>query len=140
MAVATENTIFGEDDAVLETFRSVDFEYEKNGDRVYLSQERFTAQTEEYGDVIGSEGGVDIRYFSYNNRIAAPDYEPTEEERAAESAGELVFSYGDAAEGTSVVQSVHWTVNGLQCSLMQIDGRLSPEELAAMAVELIRLA
>ena len=63
-----------------------------------------------------------------------------EENKRAEESGELVFSYGSSEVEIKQVQSVTWTKDGVQYQLLQIDGRLSPEELAGMAEEVLNRA
>ena len=51
--------------------------------------------------------------------------------------GTVVFSYGSSKVEKSEVQSVTWKKDGVQYQLMQMDGMLSSEELAAMAEEVL---
>lgn len=132
------NNLKDEDGASIEKFKSVSFEYEKDGDIVVFSQDKFDSQlSEEPGEVIATEQGTDIYYFNYTNKLVPPDYEMTAEDKKAEANGELVFSWGSSKVEISEVQSVTWTADGVQYQLLQIDGSLSADELADMAKEII---
>ena len=61
----------------------------------------------------------------------------TEEDKKAEENGELVFSWGSDEVEISKVSSVQWVKDGIQYMLMQIDGKLSENELRDMAADLI---
>ena len=63
--------------------------------------------------------------------------EMTEADKEAEAEGKLVFSYGASDVTISEVQSVTWKQDGIEYQLMQIDGKLSAEELTEMAGEAI---
>ncbi len=62
----------------------------------------------------------------------------TDEDKKAEDSGELVFSYGSSEVEIIEVQSVSWTTDDMHYELMQIDGKLSTDELADMAAEIIQ--
>ena len=61
----------------------------------------------------------------------------TDEDKKAEENGELVFSWGSDEVKISEVSSVQWVKDGIQYMLMQIDGKLSENELRDMAADLI---
>ncbi len=132
-----KNNISDENGNSVEKFKSVDFSYEKDGDRVYFSQKKYNSETEQEGDIIANENGIDIYYYSYTNKLVPPDYEMTDEDKRAEANGELVFSYGASKVETSKVQSVSWEKDGIHYLLMQIDGKLSKYELCDMAKEAV---
>ena len=132
-----ENRLADENGKSIEKFKSVMFRYEKNGDEVLFSQEKFNSQAGQTDDVFKTVGDVDVYYSSYNNKIVPSDYKMTEEDKKAEENGELVFSWGADSVRIIEVQAVSWSENGLHFELMQIDGKLSAEELAEMAKEVI---
>lgn len=132
-----KNNISDENGKSLEKFKSVSFRYEKKGDKVYFSQEKYISETEQEGELIANENGTDIYYHSYTNKLVPPDYKLTDEDKKAEENGELVFSYGSSRVEVSEVQSVSWEKDGVHYLLMQCDGKLSPEELCDMAKEAI---
>ena len=121
----------------VEKFKSVDFRYTKNDDTVYFSQDKYNSEIENTGDVIATEKGIDIYYYSYMNKCVAGNYKLTEEEKKAEENGEIVFSYGVEKDDIVKVQSVSWVKDGIHYELMQMDGKLSANELAEMAIEAI---
>lgn len=121
----------------VEKFKSVSFKYEKNGDRVIFSQDKFNSELDTEGDIISTVSGTDIYYFSYTNKIVPPNYKMTDEDKKAEENGELVFSYGSSEVEILEVQSVTWRSNDIQYQLLQIDGKLSADDLVSMAEEII---
>lgn len=121
----------------VEKFKSVTFRYERSGDEVIVSQEKFNSEMEVSGDQIAEYEGIAVYYDCYRNKCVDPDYQMTEEEKREEAAGELVFSYGVEKPEIDTVQSVSFEKNGLHCQIMQINGRLSADELAGMAEEMI---
>ena len=131
------NNLTDENNNSVEKFKSVMFRYEKDGDVVNFSQDKYDSNMETVGDVVDTIGGVDILYHSYTNKLVPGDYKMTDEDKKAEANGELVFSYGSSKVEIKEVQSVLWAEDGIHYSLMQIDGKLSADELAEMAKEII---
>lgn len=123
--------------AVVESFKSFDFNYEKDGDRVSFDQMRYESEMDYDGETIATVDGIDIRYFSYRNRLVDPDYVLTPEEQAAKDAGEIIFSYGYEDPVIHTVQCIFWDDGDMHYAMTQIDGALSPEELVEMAAEVI---
>ena len=131
------NDLADEDGNSVEKFKSVSFDYEKNGDTVIFSQDKFNSKIDMDGNVIKTVDGTDIYYYSYTNKIVPADYKMTDEDKKAEADGELVFSSGSSDVQISEVQSVTWVKDNIQYQLMQMDGALSRDELAEMAEEVI---
>ena len=131
------NNLADESGNSVEKFKSVSFDYEKNGDKVIFSQDKFNSELDTEGEIISTVSGTDIYYFSYTNKIVPPDYKLTDEDKKAEESGELVFSYGSSKVELCDVQSVTWIKNNIQYQLLQIDGRLSADDLVSMAEEII---
>lgn len=132
-----ENNITDESGNSMEKYKSVSFTYEKDNDAVYFSQEKFSADTDISGKIISTVKGTDIYYFSYTNKLVPTDYELSEADKKAKESGELVFSYGSSKVELIEVQSVSFEKEGVFYQLMQIDGKLSSEELCNMAKEII---
>lgn len=132
-----KNVLKDENGKNTEKFKSVSFRYEKDGDRVFFSQNKHNASTKQEGEIVAAAGDTDIYYYSYTNKIVPPDYKMTDEDKKAEQSGELVFSYGASTIETSKVQSVTWKKDDAEYCLMQIDGKLTAEQLAEMAKEII---
>ncbi len=133
-----KNALSDSNGNVSEEFKSVSFEYAKNGDTVVFSQEKCNLGTKLEGKIISSPNGTDIYYFAYTNKLVPSNYKKTDEDKKAEADGELVFSYGSSKVEIKKVQSVSWIYNGISCQLLQIDGKLTSEELLKMATELIK--
>lgn len=132
-----DNNITDESGNSMEKYKSVSFTYEKDNDKLYFSQEKFSADTEMSGNVISTIKGTDIYYFSYTNKLVPSNYELTEADKKAKESGELVFSYGSSNVELKKVQSISFEKDGHFYQLMQIDGKLSKNELANMAKEII---
>ena len=131
------NDLADEDGNSVEKFKSVSFDYEKNGDTVIFSQDKFNSKIDMDGNVIKTVDGTDIYYYSYTNKIVPADYKMTDEDKKAEADGELIFSSGSSDIQISEVQSVTWVKDNIQYQLMQMDGALSRDELTDMAEEVI---
>ena len=131
---------FKDDNAnVIEKFKSVSFDYQKNGDVVSFEQQKFNSKLIPSGDIIATVNGTNLYYVHYINKVVSDDYELTEQDKKDQASGKLVFSYDDSASQIDVsqVQSVNWNKDDIQYDLLQIDGKLSAGELADMAKEVI---
>lgn len=124
---------------VIENFKSVSFDYQKNGDVVSFEQQKFNSKLTPSGDIIATVNGTNLYYVHYINKVVSDDYELTEQDKKDQSSGKVVFSYDDSASQIEVsqVQSVNWNKDDIQYDLLQIDGKLSAGELADMAREVI---
>lgn len=124
---------------VIENFKSVSFDYQKNGDVVSFEQQKFNSKLTPSGDIIATVNGTNLYYVHYINKVVSNDYELTEQDKKDQSSGKVIFSYNDSASQIEVsqVQSVNWNKDGIQYDLLQIDGKLSAGELADMAREVI---
>ena len=131
------NNLTDENGNSIEKFKSVSFDYEKDGDIVIFTQDKFNSQTELAGSVAKTVGDTDIYYYSYTNKVVPADYELTEADKTAEANGDLVFSYGSAEVEMNEVQSATFVKDGMQYQLLQINGKLSGDELIRMAEELV---
>lgn len=122
----------------VESFKSVSFEYKKNGDCVVFTQEKFETEVDMAGSVAACVNGVDVYFFSYTNKLVPSGYKLSADEQKAAENGEVVFSYGSSKVETKYVQSATWIKDGVRYELLQIDGKLSSDELCAMAKEIIK--
>lgn len=120
-----------------EGFKSAAFVYEKDGDLLFFNQEKSNSPVNNFGSLYKSVEGIELWYYSYTNKLVPADYEPTEEDKAAEESGELIISYGPEEISVIEVCSLSWVNDGINYSLMQMDGKLSPQELCRMAEEII---
>ncbi len=131
------NNLVDENGSSVEKFKSVSFRYKKRGDEVIFSQNKLNSEIDIAGDVTKTINDTDIYYHSYTNKLVPADYKLTDEDKKAESNGELVFSYGAAKAEISEVQSVSWAKDGMQYQLLQIGGKLTDGELVEMAEEIL---
>lgn len=122
---------------VMEEYLSLSLDYEKDGDKLSLSADKFHTALDMSGDNSRVMGGVKVVYDSYINKVVPADYELTAEDIEARDSGELVFSYGAEYPELVHVQSVFWELDGVKYFMTQLDGALTEEELFAMAGELI---
>ena len=130
-----DNSVTEDDGSVKEQFKSAFFVYEKDGDEVWFSQDASESVNVEKGRLAATVDGIDIYYYSYENKAVPEDYQKTPEDIAAEERGELILSWGSDSVRQYTVQSVEWRRGNIACCLMQMDGALSEAELIAMAKE-----
>lgn len=131
------NEVYTDAGDMTDTFKSAMFSYEKDGDEVIFSQDKLQSDKVPQGSVVADVDGCKIYYHSYTNMVVPEDYELSEEEKAAEESGEVIFSYGSDEVTEFIVQSVQWSEDGVQFMLMQMNGELTADELVAMAKEAI---
>ncbi len=131
------NDLRDENNNSLEKFKSVSFRYEKDGDRVNFSQDKYNSETAMAGKVIETVGDIDIYSSGYTSKIVPPGYKYTDEDKAAMESGELIFSEGSQTVEIHDVKAVSWVVADMHYNLMQINGKLTVDELAEMAKEII---
>lgn len=131
------NNLADEDDKSVEKFKSVSFDYEKDGDTVIFAQDKFNPGMQMQGSVAKTVNGADIYYYSYTNKSVPANYKLTDADKKAEESGELVFSYGSPDIEIIQVQSVSWVKDGVHYQLLQLDGKLSADELEQMAEEVM---
>lgn len=121
----------------VEKFPEVMLEYTKENQ--YLT---ITAQKERNDDdaaeVSGEYKGIKLHYKEDNYLFVTPDYEPSEEERKAEAAGELYISYGASENEHDVIHFMSWTDGGTRYLLMSSDDNApGQEEMTKMAQQII---
>lgn len=132
-----DNALEDKSGKVVEKFKSVTFRYEKDGDEVIFSQDKFNSTVEINGEVITTIDDVNLYYTNFTNKFVPENYKMTDEDKKAEESGELVFSYGTDKVENIEVQSVSWVKESVRCQLMQLGGKLSADELTEMAKEII---
>ena len=116
-----------------EEFKTFNFHYTKAGDVVILSQGKYNSEMPQSGTLISSESGHNIYFTGYTNKVVPANYKMTEDDKKAEQTGELIFSYGSDEVSISEINSVSWIANDIHFNLMQIDGKLSTDNLVEMA-------
>ena len=122
---------------VVEKSKSLSFEYKKGGDTVEFTQMKCRSQLDLPGTVITTADDTDLYYSHYTNKFVPEDYQMTAQDKQDEASGKVVFSYGSSKVEKSEVQNVTWKKDGVQYQLLQMDGMLSSDELAAMAEEVL---
>lgn len=131
-----------ENGSSVEAFKSFSFRYEKDGDTVYFEQERYTSESApserpEKAELAATENNTDIYYTAADYKFVPPDYELTDEDKKAEENGDLFISFGSDEIEYSTMTNVSWQNGDMYYSLMQMDGKLSKEELTHMAEEAV---
>ena len=132
-----KNNLKDENGNSVEKFKSVSFDYEKDGDTVIFAQDKVKSKIDISGDVVKNVKGTDIYYYDYTNKLVPPDYKLTDDDKKAKENGELIFSYGSSKVEIKEVQSVTWVKDEIQYQLLQIDGKLTSDELVKMAEEIL---
>lgn len=133
----TDNDFRDEEDNSVEKFRAFAFAYKKDSGRVDFYQQKYASDLEDDDETATVYNGIEIKYHSHVNKFVPAGYKLTDEDKRAEAAGELVFSYGSAEVEVLTVQDVSWTVGDMHYELLNMDGALTKDELAAMACEAI---
>lgn len=132
-----KNNLADENGKSIEKFKSVSFDYKKDGDTVIFAQDKVKSKIDISGDVVKNVKGTDIYYYDYTNKLVPPDYKLTDDDKKAKENGELIFSYGSSKVEIKEVQSVTWVKDEMQYQLLQIDGKLTSDELVKMAEEIL---
>lgn len=83
-------------------------------------------------------GDAQPGYRSDAYKFVPPDYVPTEEDKAAETAGELFISYGSSEVELKQMESYYWQDGGICYSMIAFDCALGEAEMARMAQEIMK--
>lgn len=126
-----------------EQVKEVNAEYEKDGVTLDFSAHTaytvFDGEDDPYApDAERDVNGVTLAFRDTAYLFVPPDYQPTDEEKQQERAGELAISYGSAQVENTQFQSVSWTQDGVEYSLYGFDTGLDSEEMLSMAAELVK--
>lgn len=132
-----DNQVIDADMETVDSFKSSSFEYSKDGEIVYFSQEKSEVPVGNFGNLCGSYKGVDFYYYSYANTVVPADYELSEAEIEARDKGEVVFTFGSDSILTMEVKSLSWCKDGINYMLMQTGGNLTAADLMEMAKEAV---
>lgn len=122
----------------VEEYKGLDLTYTNGENKIYLNVDAHETYLPETGNLHSENGGVQIYATHFINKIIPEDYVKSEEELAAVERGELNFAYdgGNTVEEYSI-NHVNWTKDGINYSLMQMNGELTVDEIVEMANELI---
>lgn len=83
------------------------------------------------------QDGVTFYYTAHTMKFVPVDYELTAQDQLDEASGALSFSYGTETVQIKQVQSLDWTLDGINYELLAMDTSLAQSELMAMAAELV---
>jgi len=130
-----------DNDATVEEFKEIDYSYKAaDGQKINLSISKPPVQEEPVNDPnaqITTFNGIDLTYSAQNYRFVPPDYQLTEEDKAAEASGEVVFSYGSDEVTDSAMQFLSWSDAGINYLLLAQDTNLTQDDFINMAKEII---
>lgn len=133
-----ESEDYGEDGSVFESYKSIDCDYKKDGERLSLYADASIAGNQmEDDETAAVYRGSEIKYFDYMNKLVPGDYQLTEQDQEDKASGKYVFSYGSDVIEICYVQILGWEYNGLNYQLCARDSSLDKTELVQMAKEVI---
>ena len=92
-----KNSFKDDNASVIEKFKSVSFDYQKNGDVVSFEQQKFNSKLISPGDIIATVNGTNLYYVHYINKVVSDDYELTEQDKKDQASGCLLYT-SDAAD------------------------------------------
>lgn len=121
------------------SFTEVEIEYKKDAKNISYCVKKgsrhFTEKELAGYQAIEADGIT--YYFNQSDYLFVPeDYEPTEEELAAEAAGDLFISFGSDVREEKVCTNLNWNTNGQGYSLLGMDLNMDADELLDMAKQL----
>ncbi len=133
-----ENEDYGEDGSVLESYKSISCDYEKDGELISLHVDASIAGNQmNHCETAKTYKNSEIKYSAYKNKIVPGSYQLTEQDKKDKKDGKYVFSYGSEKVETYSVQVMAWEYEGLNYSLCAMDSSITKAGLADMAAELI---
>lgn len=130
-----------EADNVNSSFMEINIQYQKDTENIdYTVKKGIEIKTkEELAKHQAVESDGTTYYYSRSNYLFLPEgCEPTEEERAAEKAGELFISFGSSEREKKVFDGISWNANGQSHHLFGMNIDMNADDLIAMAKQLIR--
>lgn len=134
----TQNEDYAEDGSIFEQFKGVSCIYKKGKQEITLHADTALAGIQiKNANKTDTYKGVELQYCAYTNKLVPPGYTMTEQDKADEKSGRLVFSYGNPEVALTHVQLLAWEYNGVNYELNAADSELSFEDFTAMAKEII---
>lgn len=130
----------GENDPTEYKYQNVETWYERDGATVYVRISPIIRDvTDHQQGTESTVGDVTVYALRQDYLVVPEDYVKTDEQKTAEAAGDLVFSYdADLTEPEAMQQRyVSWFQDGMRYSISAIDSQTELEELIGMAQELI---
>lgn len=133
-----KNKDYGEDDKVVEKYKSLICSYKRGGDEVSLyidgSAAGIQMEQSETAEIYKKSA---IKYEAFTNKFFPPDYQLTEQDKKDEETGKYVFSFGTDTIELHEVQILGWEYGGLSYTICAMDNGITKEELLQMAKEII---
>lgn len=97
----------------------------------------YEKQTVAESEVTGESDGTILHYTSYDNKVVPGDYQMTEQDKADQESGKVVFSFGSAEIYTQTVQNLSFSMNGVNYTLTTLEGSLSEQDFVDAAEKII---
>ncbi|MCM1268302.1 MAG: hypothetical protein NC302_10395 [Bacteroidales bacterium] len=122
------------------TFKSLGINYEKRGEKpisLYVEKPVEAPVRDRQPDATRGCGDITLYYDSRTNKQVPPDYELTDEDRAAEASGDIYISVGTSEVELHQSSGVSWEKDGVSYDLLGFDLNLSAEEMLDMAEEIL---
>lgn len=125
---------------VLGKTKSLQCDYVKGNDELIFSANHWDmTKNDTEGDVVATVNGINLRYTSVISKYVGENYVKTEQDKADEAAGKVIFNEGDGkTTGSSQLQGLSWAMDGITYHFTAIDSNLTADDLVAMATELIQ--
>lgn len=125
-----------------EQVKEVNAEYEKDGVTLDFSAHTaytvFDGEDDPYApDAERDVNGVTLAFRDTAYLFVPPDYQPTDEEKKQERAGELAISEGSDEVENRQFQSVSWQKDGMSYSLYGFDTGLDAQTMLELASGLV---
>ncbi|HEX3039503.1 MAG TPA: hypothetical protein VHP54_04350 [Caproiciproducens sp.] len=138
-AVIGTNTPVGEDGKKMGDYKFISYTYVFDKEKkvnLYVNK-KLPGETIDPKAVKTDYKGLTLSYTSQKYKFVPADYKLTEEDKKAETSGEIEFSYGSDKVENNIVQNIVWTDNGISYNLMASDSNLTQADLTAMAKEIV---
>lgn len=121
----------------VDKFDSITARYARGDGEMLLSAAKPGVPFENEGAPTENYQGIDLYYNAHTYKFVPPDYELTEEDKAAQERGDTVFSYGTDTVEVRWIQSVSFDKDDIHYNLSVTDDTLSQQDILAMAKEII---
>ncbi len=140
----TDTEAVDSENNVVDAYKEVMFDYEKDGIQVILVEQPMADYKKEDPDHPNQTqiecGDITLTYREDPYKFVPPDYEPTDEEKAAMEAKELYISYGTDKVEETTYHFLTWNQGDVMYTFMCYDEDApGAEELTGMAKELIEI-
>ncbi len=138
-ATVGHRTANDESGNVLKKYEDVSYRYkgEKGEFSVFAEQSDPEIHSSDESDLAETYKDCKLYYSSYTNKFVPPDYELTEDDKAKEASGELVFSYGSDEVEVLQVQNVTFDYDGKYMDILCMDSSLDKDAMLDIAKEII---